>query len=82
MKMNPVLLIGNRRIDVRLWFSVYVDEYVVIHVGRGNYEISPEYFIMTERKKILSDGITSKGHRSQFEQPPSGQVRQFEQKDK
>ena len=74
MKMNPVLLIGNRRIDVKLWFSVYIDEYVDIHVGRGRYEISPEYIIMTERKQILNDGIVSKGHRSQFEQPPSGQV--------
>ena len=71
--MNPVLLIGNRRIDVKLWFSVYVDEYVDIHVDRGRYEISPEY-IMTERKQILNDGIVSKGHRSQFEQLPSGQV--------
>ena len=71
--MNPVLLIGNRRIDVKLWFSVYVDEYVDIHVDRGRYEISPEY-IMTERKQILNDGIVSKGYRSQFEQPPSGQV--------
>lgn len=74
MKMSPVLLIGNRRIEVRLWFSIYVEEYVVIHVGRGNYEISLEYIIMTERKQILNDGIVSKGHRSQFEQPPSGQV--------
>lgn len=72
--MNPVLLIGNRRIDVKLWFSVYVDEYVDIHVDRGRYEISPEYIIMTERKQILNDGIVSKGYRSQFEQPPSGQV--------
>lgn len=72
MKMNPILLIGNRRIDVRLWFSVYVDEYVDICVGRGMYEISLEYIIMTERKQILNDGIVSKGHRSQFEQPPSG----------
>ena len=55
MKMNPVLLIGNRRIDVKLWFSVYVDEYVDIRVGRGRYEISPEYIIMTERKQILND---------------------------
>ena len=72
--MNPVLLIGNRRIEVRSWFSVYIDGYVDIHVGREKYEISLEYIIMTERKQILSDGIVLRHHRSQFGQPPSGQV--------
>lgn len=74
MKMNPVLLIGNRKIEVRSWFSVYIDGYVDICVGREKYEISLEYIIMTERKQILSDGIVLRCHRSRFGLPPSGQV--------
>lgn len=53
--MNPVLLLGTRRVDVNAWFSVCVDGYTDIYVGGGKNEISLEYTIMTESKHSVME---------------------------